>query len=251
MPSTHWSAIANDPMDAKVIDRRRAVVDAARRPPVTDRTAFLCDLARGKRLLDIGVVDHSLGSARSADWLHGRLAEVAEDSLGVDVLPEPIKCLRDRGYKVECLDVTIGGRPEGRFDVIVAGEVIEHLGNVGGLFDAASDLLSENGTFVITTPNPFAAWRVYQHLRGKPYENVDHVTYLSAWGIAELAERAGLHLRSFRGIAPQHLVGRKAQVFAWAVRRRLLPLVPESVTESIIYEIERSSTRSDRGASAS
>jgi 2-polyprenyl-3-methyl-5-hydroxy-6-metoxy-1,4-benzoquinol methylase len=229
-------------MDPVAIERRRAVVDAARRPPINDRTALLRDAVRGKRLLDIGVVDHSLGGERSGRWLHGQLAAEAASSLGVDILEEQVAEIRALGYQVECIDVTSGGRPAGTFDVIVAGEVIEHVGNIGGLFDAASDLLAPGGTFLLTTPNPFAAWRVYQHLRGRPHENVDHVSYFSAWGIAELADRAGLQLRSFRGIVANEQTGRKAKLMAWLMRRRLVRFVPEAMAESILYEMTISSS---------
>ena len=237
--SGHWSTFASDPMDPAAISHRRSAINAARRPTITDRTSFLRDSVRGRRLLDIGVVDHALISNRSDRWLHGQLAEVAAWSLGVDVLDEPVRQLREQGYNVECIDITAGGRPDGAFDVIVAGEVAEHLGNVGGLFDAAADLLAPAGRFLLTTPNPFAIWRVYQHLRGRPHENVDHVTYLGAWGVAELADRAGLRLLSFRGIAPLYPVGRKAKLVSWGHRRRLLRFVPEALAESILYELVR------------
>lgn len=232
-----WTETADDPMDPAAIARRRAVIDRARRPPISDRVAFLRDAVAGRRLLDIGVVDHSLGSSRSDAWLHGRLSEVAGTSLGVDILADAVEELRSQGYDVLCLDVTTGGRPPGRFDVIVAGEVVEHLGDIGGLFEAAADLLDAGGCFILTTPNPYAAWRVYQNLRGRPAENVDHVTFLTAWGIAELAERVGLRLEAVHGIAPGQLVGRKARMLAWAVRRRLVPIVPEALAESLLYVV--------------
>lgn len=242
LPHGHWSTYAGDPMASIAIDTRRAVVDAARLPPIRDRTGYLRDAVRGKRLLDIGVVDHSLGGDRAGTWLHGQLAAEAASCLGVDILPGPLAVLREQGYQVECLDVTTGGRPAGEFDVIVAGEVIEHLGNIGGLFDAAADLLAPGGVFFLTTPNPFATWRVYQHLRGRPNENVDHVSYFSAWGIAELADRAGLQLRGFRGILPTSQTGRKARLLAKLMQLRLVRFVPEAMAESILYEMTISSS---------
>lgn len=231
-----WFDVAPDPMDPRVVERRRATLASARREPVTDRASYLCSLAAGRRVLDIGVVDHDLHSERSDRWLHGRLAAVASSILGLDVLEEDVALLRERGLAVECRDVTTGDLPAGRFDLVVAGEVVEHLDRPGHLFTAAARLLEPDGRLVLTTPNPYALWRSYQNLRGRPIENVDHVTLLSAWGIAEFAERAGLRLHSFRGIATQP-VGRKARLVESLVRRRWLPLVPEAVCESVLYEL--------------
>jgi SAM-dependent methyltransferase len=225
-------------MDPGVIAQRQTLLRAARRDPVPDRVAYLRTFATGKRVLDLGVVDHSSNTERSEHWLHAQLADVADDVLGIDIIPDEIERLSDRGFNVACMDVTAGDLPTGTWDVIVAGELVEHLGSPGGLFDAAAALLADDGTFILTSPNPYAPWRVYQNLRGRPYENTDHALLLSPWGITELAERSGLRLRSFRGIGARP-DGWKARLVDTAIRRRWLPFVPETTCESLIYEVVR------------
>lgn len=234
----HWSEVAPDPMDPGVIAQRQAFLRAARHAPVPDRVEYLRALASGKRVLDLGVVDHSSNTDRSVHWLHAQLVDVADDVLGIDILAEEVQRLADRGFNVACMDVTTGARPGGTWDVIVAGELVEHLGSPGGLFEAAAELLAEQGTFILTSPNPYAPWRVFQNLRGRPYENTDHALLLSPWGITELAERSGLRLRSFCGIGARP-VGWKARIVDTAIRRRWLPFVPETTCESLIYEVVR------------
>jgi hypothetical protein len=51
-------------------------------------------LARGKRILDVGMVEHFLDASSSKRWLHGRLCEVAQKCVGVDVLTEELEQLR-------------------------------------------------------------------------------------------------------------------------------------------------------------
>lgn len=233
-----WFEVAADPMDPALISQRRAAIDAARRVPVPGRIDHLCDLARGRRVLDVGVVDHTSGSDRRQWWLHGKLAEVAGELIGVDIVASEIEKLRAEGYDVACMDLTTGERPEGRFDLIVAGELIEHLDRPTALLEAAAELLTSDGRLVLTTPNPYACWRVFQNLRGRPVENVDHALLLSPWGIVELAERAGLVLDRFCGIGVP-VEGWKARIADLAVRRRVLPFVRESTCESIMYEVVR------------
>lgn len=234
----HWSDLADDPMDPTLIESRQKLLRHVRADPIPDRVAHLQSLARGKKVLDLGVVDHTSDSDRRDHWLHGQLRDVAGELLGIDIVADEVDKLRQQGYRVECMDVTAGERPEGRWDLIVAGELVEHLGSPGGLFDAAADLLDDDGVFVLTTPNPYAPWRVVQHLRGRPYENADHALLLDGWGIAELAERAGLRLTAIRGLAGAP-VGWKARVLDALVRRRLIPVIPETTCESILYELVR------------
>ena len=106
------------------------------------------------------------------------------------------------------------------------------------MFEAAADLLADDGVFVLTTPNPYATWRVVQNLRGRPEDNVDHALLITGWGITELAERSGLRLGAIRGISAP-AVGWKAQAMSSLVRSRLVPLVPESLCESVLYEVRR------------
>lgn len=234
----HWSAFTDDPMDASVIAARRALLRSIRRPPVNDRAAYVCSLAAGRRVLDLGVVDHTLDSERADRWLHGRLAGVSGELLGIDVVPDQVEVLRRRGFDVECMDVTTGDRPPGRWDLIVAGELLEHLGHPGGLFEAAADLLTEDGVFILSTPNPYAVWRVVQNLQGRPEDNVDHALLVTGWGIAELAERAGLRLNAVRGISAPS-TGWKERLTAALLRWHALPVVPESICESMLYEVRR------------
>jgi SAM-dependent methyltransferase len=223
-------------MEPAVLAWRQQNVTVARRDPVPDRLAYLRGLAVGKRVLDVGVVDHSLESGR--EWLHGALCEVASYCLGVDIIAADVERLQARGFNVLRMDITTGELPDDTFDLVVAGEVVEHLGSPGGLFEAASKVLAPDGRLVLTTPNPYALWRVYQHLRGRVHENVDHVTLFSPWSIGELAERAGLELESFRGVR-SNMQGAKARTAQFLVGRRLLPFVSESACESIIYEFTR------------
>lgn len=234
--SEHWSDLTDDPMDPPAIEARQAGLRAARRPPVEDRPEYLVELGRGRRVLDLGVVDHTSRSDRRTQWLHGQLAGSARECLGVDVIPSEVDRLVEEGFDVRCMDLTAGERPEGEWDVIVAGELIEHLDRPGELFRAVAELLAPNGVFVLTSPNPYAAWRVFQQLRDRPSDNVDHALLLNPWGIAELADRWGLRLHSFRGIRARP-TGPKARLLDAVVRRRLLPVVPEATCESMLYEV--------------
>lgn len=230
-----WTDLAADPMDPTAIHHRRHLLRAARRTPVSDRVDYLCSLAAGRAVLDIGVVDHSLANGRQERWLHGELAAVARTCLGVDILADEIAKLRERDYNVTAIDITTESL-EDRFDLVVCGEVVEHVGNPGVMFAAIRELLRPGGRFVVTTPNPYAIRRIFQHLRDRPYENVDHVALISPWGVVELAERAGLVLAAYRGVLYGPADG-KAGYLRRSWLRALLPISSEAACETLIYEM--------------
>jgi SAM-dependent methyltransferase len=129
--------------------------------------------------------------------------------------------MRQAGYDVIQADITgdlslVAKR--GPFDVIVAGEIIEHVRAPQSVLDFAAPLLAPGGQLLITTPNPYAAWRVRNGQCGRTWENADHVVYCFPAGIAEMADRAGLRLVQYGtiyrkvpwiGRAARHWLGAK------------------------------------------
>lgn len=231
-----WTDVSDDPNSEAAIRFRNQTLAAAHAPPIPDRITYLQELCRGKRVLDVGIVNHTLDSGQS---LHRALASVATYILGVDVLPEAVKALQEQGLNVRLADITRDEIGE-TFDVVSVGEVIEHLGNPAALFAAANRLLLPGGRMVLTTPNPFYMARARDNLKGACNDSVDHVTMLFPSGIAELAEREGLRLDRYRGMtvtsaAARTLKGRMVLKFQGLLYGRLLS--HDAGCNTMIYEV--------------
>ena len=130
---------------------------ATHRSRVVARDAFLADLVRGKRVLDLGAADalHVELHRETGLWLHATLAAAAAECVGIDADAAAVERLRAEGYDMRCGDVEaldLGAQ----FDVIVAGELIEHVRNVGRFLDSAARHLAPDGRLVLTTPNAFS-----------------------------------------------------------------------------------------------
>ena len=223
-PSAHrrWTEDDLDPNAASALARRALTLRAAWRPQVPDRAVFLVERSRGRHVLDIGCVAHDVARMSSPAWLHGRLAAVAASCVGVDILQEGVDEMLRLGHRAIVHDLSSGVGPladEAPFDVIVAGELVEHVGSNDMLFAVAAQLLAHDGELIITTPNPWSPSRVRAGRLGHVWENVDHVVFAFPSGVAELAERHGLVLAEARTTAeqPQHSVRSRLK----AVRRRL------------------------------
>lgn len=220
-----WSDLAADPNDPLALARRARTLRAAWRDAIPDRADFLVDRCRGQRVLDIGCVAHDTARMRSPEWLHGRLAAVADECLGVDVLDEGVAEMKRLGYRAISHDLSQGTGPVaamGLFDVIVAGELIEHAGSIDMLFEVARELLSPTGQLILTTPNPWAPARVRAGQRGDVWENADHILFAFPSGVAELAERHGLVLTEAATTASVPSQPRSVKGALKAIRRKVL-----------------------------
>jgi 2-polyprenyl-3-methyl-5-hydroxy-6-metoxy-1,4-benzoquinol methylase len=161
----------------------------------------------------------------------------------VDIVEEGIHELQKQGFNVAYCDIT--SNPENfiteQFDVIICGEVIEHLGNPGSLFEAARRFLVPGGRLVVTTPNPFFLGFILRHLFNVPEDSVDHVTLLFPSGVAELADRAGLELAEYRGVYPTPISVQRKMILSmkWLVRAAMNH---EAVCDTFIYECVKPAT---------
>ncbi|MEO7572241.1 MAG: methyltransferase domain-containing protein [Acidimicrobiales bacterium] len=192
-----WTDLTSDPNHAAALASRADVLRRAWRPPIRDRVRFLEERCRARRVLDVGCVAHDVARMDRPQWLHGRLAAVAERCIGVDVLAAGVNEMQKRGYHVVLHDLRSGLGPlaaEAPFDVIIAGELIEHVESMDMLFRLAAEALTPEGRLILTTPNPYAPHRVRAGQLGLVWENVDHILYAFPSGVAELAERHGLFL---------------------------------------------------------
>ena len=230
-----WIDVSDDPNSAPAVQVRRECLRRALVSPVMDRVTYLESLAVSKRVLDVGVVDHTVDSGQP---LHRRIAAKAAYCVGIDVLDAAVRSLREAGYNVRVGDVTRDDLDLGeRFDIMMCGEVIEHLGNPGALMRAARRVLKPGGRLVVTTPNPYYLNRALEHLAGRLADSVDHVTMLFPSGMAELAEREGLVLDRYRGVLMPSNGRWRGRLFARVNRyipRRLI--APEAACHTMIYE---------------
>jgi SAM-dependent methyltransferase len=195
-----WSDLSTDPNSDKVLQyRQEALIRAWRSAPPENRLAYIVEQCRDRAVLDVGCAGHG-GDMERGGWLHARIQDVAAECLGIDVNKESVKRAREYGFYVQCFDILSGSNTakmvlgQGRFDVMVAGEVIEHLRDPLRLLEVASTVLKDTGKVIITTPNPYAPHRVFAGRTRYVWENADHLFYIFPSGMVEMAERTGFQL---------------------------------------------------------
>jgi 2-polyprenyl-3-methyl-5-hydroxy-6-metoxy-1,4-benzoquinol methylase len=151
---------------------------------LTHRSSFIAEIARGKRVLDIGCVNHSLSTRQAGHWLHGLLRGQAAYLVGLDCEKEPVECLKQEGYNVVCADAT-DFKLEEQFDLVVAGEIIEHLTCPGKLLDCVKRHLAPGGKLILTCPNANnIIYFIENCLLGYERDNIDHACLFTPTGRA-------------------------------------------------------------------
>lgn len=153
-------------------------------------------------LLDIGCVQHDAETSENDDWLHAELYDRADEVLGVDRLPDDVKALQDAGYDVVCADAERLDLDR-EFEVIVAGELIEHLSNVGQFLSRVRWHLQPEGRFILSTPNPWAFHRFRQALfNGGVRCNPEHTAWFDERTLRQVLKRHGFAVKSVDYVRP-------------------------------------------------
>ncbi|MEZ5333272.1 MAG: hypothetical protein R2991_14805 [Thermoanaerobaculia bacterium] len=186
------------------------------RLPLVDRVRYLRDVARGRRVLHLGCTNHPYTTRSLADGslLHLKLEEAAGELWGLDSDAAGLQALADRGFG-RLVQADLEGlervEPPCAFDVIIAGEVIEHLSNPGLFLTGIRGWMGAETRLVLTTINAYCGMRIGSYLlrgRGGRREPVhpDHVAYYSYSTIHRLLERHALAVRefSFYDVGPEH-----------------------------------------------
>jgi 2-polyprenyl-3-methyl-5-hydroxy-6-metoxy-1,4-benzoquinol methylase len=161
----------------------------------------------GRTVLDVGCAS----GANRPDWVHALIAAEARDVVGLDVDPEAVAAIRKRGYQVELADAETMdlGR---HFDVVYAGELIEHLDNPGAFLRAARRHLRPDSSLVLTTPNPFCFTNFVYRIGGKPKLNRDHTCWYCEDTLRQLLDRHGFTVVEVRYLRHRTMGKRRALV---------------------------------------
>jgi SAM-dependent methyltransferase len=170
-------------------------------PYYTDKDSFILSFCQGKRVLDIGCVNHTLEATFHPDWQHAQIKKAAKKVVGLDYEAAVVEKLRERGYDVVAADAQSfdlrSTYPEG-FEVILASELIEHLKSPGDFLECARRHLSPGGQLLLTTPHAYGFFFFFQVLAfGEERYNDDHTLTFSRKNLIHLLDKCGFAVTQF------------------------------------------------------
>jgi SAM-dependent methyltransferase len=171
------------------------------------RVDLIKEMCAGKRVLHLGCTNYPYTeqAIESDMLLHLDLEKIAAELVGIDADPEGIEILERHGSTnvvlgdVEALE---NCELSDTFDVIVAGEVIEHVNNPGLFLNSIRRFMNDRSQLVVTTVNAYCAMRFFYYgargRRGKAEPvHPDHIAYYSYSTLKLLLERHGFEVTAF------------------------------------------------------
>jgi 2-polyprenyl-3-methyl-5-hydroxy-6-metoxy-1,4-benzoquinol methylase len=195
----------------------------------------LAQIGRGKRVLDVGC----LGGKLSRE-----IMEAGNRVWGVEINPVAAEAARRRGIAVEVADVE-KGLPfgDGSFDVVHAGEVIEHLYDTKAFLSECRRALREGGILLFTAPNLNSlenrlrvATGGYLSMAGAYPEDHygNHVRVFNVGKVRELCRQTGLELKEVRGV-----LNLKPQAAWLETPLRVAARMAPTLTKLLIFKAEK------------
>ena len=171
------------------------------------RVEFIRAACQGKKVLHLGCTNYpyTKEAIETNALLHFELEKIAAEVYGFDFDQAGIDILSQHGTQnlfqadLEKLgEVNLNKK----FDVIVAGEMIEHLNNPGLFLQGIKRFMDNETNLIITTINAYCAMRFWAYFlrgRGGFSEPVhpDHVAYYSYSTLKLLINRAELNIKNF------------------------------------------------------
>lgn len=174
---------------------KTALITKYLKAPVIVKDDFILSKCKGKKVLDVGCVGQNKFFT-SPLWVHGKIKKAAAELTGVDINTEATKELTELGYLVLTPEQLTTSNET--FDVIVMGDVIEHVDNIVEFLNFYKKFLKEKGELIITTPNAFNIRQsIAILLYGKPGINDEHTSTLDCYTMLELLKRCDLSPKDF------------------------------------------------------
>ena len=174
---------------------------------IVQRVEFIKKMCAGKNVLHLGCTNYPYtdSSLENNDLLHLELLKISQKVVGFDFDRQGLDILAARGienlHRADLENLQEVELNE-TFDVIVAGEIIEHLSNPGLFLRGIKRFMNPNTTLLLTTINAFCGLRfVLYALRGKggiaEPVHPDHVAYYSYSTLKLAVKREDFDVQNF------------------------------------------------------
>jgi hypothetical protein len=183
-------------------DRLFMSIISCREMKLVKRDDFVIKICTKKKVLHLGATDAPVtkSAIQHNRMLHFKLNAVASSLIGMDNDENAISYLR-ANYGVNniiCGDIEVAeDYPDGVFDVVVMGEVLEHLSNPGIALSALRKNIAPSTMVIITVPNSYSLKGFLRAAVGFERIHQDHTLYHSKGTLISLLHRQGFNIECF------------------------------------------------------
>jgi len=175
-----------------------------RMPLIRDRAAWLerlCAQTSPGEVAHLGCADspYTAELLAAGSLLHSRLARVAPVT-GFDVDARAVDLMRrelpDQRFVAGDIAAGVADEERGRYALVIAGEVLEHVSDADAFLRACMTLLAVDGRLCVTVPNACCPKVGLRALAGRESVHPDHRVYYGPRTLARTLAGAGLEMES-------------------------------------------------------
>ena len=162
---------------------------------------LLKEIGRGKRVLDLGCLGGQISKL---------IKEQNNEVFGIEINPKAAELAEKRGIRVKLFDLNDGIPFEDAFfDVVNAGEIVEHIYDTKFLFSEINRVLKPGGLLIFTTPNLNSLGNRFRVLTGGYLSSLgafpddhfgDHIRVFNVPKIRELCAHTGFAIVDIVGV---------------------------------------------------
>jgi len=196
---------------------------------LVDKLEWVLSRTKDRSVLHLGPTDSpaTQKNAEARRLLHQKLQGHCRELVGLDLDADCIEILRsDFGIS----DILHGNAeqlgsifPDRKFDVVIAGDILEHVSNFGLVLEGVRKVLAPGGRLLITTPNALAIKRVLGALiLRQERNNPDHLYFFSPMNLWQASARFGYRISemaSFMYSAPGDKMNARGNAGAMFIMR--------------------------------
>lgn len=166
-----------------------------------ERDEWVLAAVTGQKILHLGCVGLTDGrpeeKVKMANHsLHARVTHASASCTGIDLDAAAIREWRNLGLFANVIEGNVEHlenlpKDVASFDIVLAGDIIEHISNPGLMLDGIKDRLKPEGRLIVSTPNSFGLASWVKYLRGSFREGAQHVLCFNPINLRQLLERHG------------------------------------------------------------
>lgn len=169
--------------------------------PLVNRLNYIQELCQNKKVLHLGATAEpdTQTEIENGRFLHLMLTEVSQEIVGMDISLSMINWLKEN-YEIQ--NIKYGNievyedYPKQEFDVIVAGEIFEHLSNLGKSLECISKVANPKTKLIITVPNAYSLKGFIRAVAQHEFIHPDHTLHHSFHTLKTVLERHGFYIKS-------------------------------------------------------
>lgn len=154
-------------------------------PLLGNKLSEIKKLTRGNRLLEVGTGAGELTSVAK---------ELLFDTTGIEIRPIYAKNVSDRLnipiYSIDFMDF----ETDNLFDIIILGDVLEHVSNPIKMLEKVYGLLNKEGIVWISTPNFESAFSYIMKDKDPMWRVCEHLNYFSYRSLKTVLEKVGFNI---------------------------------------------------------